>query len=215
MEAKEPSDDGQMKPTAFSGVEAATTYYFISDLHIGGDGALDQCDFEAELILAIPLYLLARDIRGTIRRYGIEAREGLKFEKEAAYIAAAKTIFERDPAVLIYIYGHTHIPSMRKVDSRYVINTGTWLKRLDRVPASLRLVPDVYVPSYRLNYFTVKEELDGIRVSYQILAKEPTDDLSWLEKVMFFGRHKTEEEQIPSETLIDAKVKRAGVGEAV
>ncbi len=156
------------------------------------------------LILAIPLYLLARDIRGTIRRYGIETREGLKFEKDAAYIAAAKSIFERDPAVVLYIYGHTHIPSMRKVESRYVINTGTWLKRLDRVRASLRLVPDVYVPSYRLNYFTVKEETDGIRVSYQILAKEPDDDLSWLEKVMIFGRRKTEGQQIPSETLIDA-----------
>ena len=28
----------------------AKTYYFISDLHIGGDGALDQCEFEPELM---------------------------------------------------------------------------------------------------------------------------------------------------------------------
>ncbi len=28
----------------------AKEYYFISDLHIGGDGALDRCDFEAELV---------------------------------------------------------------------------------------------------------------------------------------------------------------------
>ena len=103
------------------------------------------------LIFAIPLYLLARDIRGTIRRYGIETRERLKSEKDATYVAAAKSIFEDDPTVVLYIYGHTHIPSMRKVGSRYVINTGTWLKRLDRVRANLRLVPDVYVPSYRLN----------------------------------------------------------------
>ena len=27
-----------------------TEYYLISDLHIGGDGALDACEFEAELI---------------------------------------------------------------------------------------------------------------------------------------------------------------------
>ena len=26
------------------------TYYFISDLHIGGDEALGVCDYEAELI---------------------------------------------------------------------------------------------------------------------------------------------------------------------
>jgi hypothetical protein len=30
--------------------EVPKTYYFISDLHIGGDGALDACDFENELI---------------------------------------------------------------------------------------------------------------------------------------------------------------------
>jgi hypothetical protein len=104
---------------------------------------------------------------------------------------------------------------MQKVDSRYVVNTGTWLKRLDRVPANLRLVPDVYVPSYRLNYFAVKEETDSIRVSYQILPKEAIDDLSWLEKLMIFGRHNTQGEQIPSETVIHAKVARADVGEAV
>jgi hypothetical protein len=50
MPIKDPSDDNQINPDASSGVEAPTTYYFISDLHIGGDGALDQCDFEAELI---------------------------------------------------------------------------------------------------------------------------------------------------------------------
>jgi UDP-2,3-diacylglucosamine pyrophosphatase LpxH len=162
------------------------------------------------LILAIPLYLLARDIRGTIRRYGIETREGLKFEKDTAYAAAAKSIFELDPMVVLYIYGHTHIPSMRKVGSRYIINTGTWLKRLDRVRAHLRLVPDVYVPSYRLNWFTIRQEAGNIRVSYQMLPKEAPDDLSWLEKVMIFGRHKPKEEQIPSETVIELPVKEGG-----
>jgi UDP-2,3-diacylglucosamine pyrophosphatase LpxH len=28
----------------------SATYYFISDLHIGGDEALGVCDYEAELI---------------------------------------------------------------------------------------------------------------------------------------------------------------------
>lgn len=44
------NENSQMKSAAFSRVEAPTIYYFISDLHIGGDGALDQCDFEPELI---------------------------------------------------------------------------------------------------------------------------------------------------------------------
>jgi hypothetical protein len=78
------------------------------------------------------------------------------------------------------------------------------------VRANLRLVPDVYVPSYRLNWFTVKQEAGNIRVSYQVLPKEVTDDLSWLEKVMIFGRHKPEGEQIPSETVIELPVKEGG-----
>ncbi len=32
--------------------------------------------------------------------------------------------------------GHTHIPSLREVDRRYIINTGSWLKRLDYVARS-------------------------------------------------------------------------------
>jgi UDP-2,3-diacylglucosamine pyrophosphatase LpxH len=28
----------------------STTYYLISDLHIGGDGGLARCDFEQELV---------------------------------------------------------------------------------------------------------------------------------------------------------------------
>src|ERR1700691_2483810 len=44
------ADDGERKPGASSRGEAPATYYFISDFHIGGDGDLDQCDFEGELI---------------------------------------------------------------------------------------------------------------------------------------------------------------------
>jgi metallophosphoesterase superfamily enzyme len=43
------ADDGQ-KRSAGASPETPATYYFISDLHIGGDGDLDQCDFEGELI---------------------------------------------------------------------------------------------------------------------------------------------------------------------
>ena len=43
------ADDGQKK-SAGASPEAPAIYYFISDLHIGGDGDLDQCDFEGELI---------------------------------------------------------------------------------------------------------------------------------------------------------------------
>ena len=34
-------------------------------------------------------------------------------------------------------------------------------------------------------------------MSYEILPKEARDDLSWFEKIMIFGRHEAQGEQIP------------------
>ena len=42
-------------------------------------------------------------------RYGIGMGEGL-------HLAAAKRIFAADPSVALFVYGHTHIPSLREVD---------------------------------------------------------------------------------------------------
>ena len=82
------------------------------------------------LILAVPLYFVVRDARAVLVRYGFSRGERLDLEKDAQYVAAARRIFANDPAVAMFVYGHTHIPSQREVDGRYVINTGTWLKRL-------------------------------------------------------------------------------------
>src|SRR5262249_31907879 len=37
-----------------------------------------------------------------------------------------------------------------------VLNMGTWLKLLHRVPVHFGLLPAVYYPSYRLNYFCIE-----------------------------------------------------------
>jgi len=155
------------------------------------------------LILAIPLFFLTRDIHSTLQRYGVETSQRLKIDKEEKYIAAAKSIFEKDPSVAIYIYGHTHVPSLRKIGSRYVINTGTWLKRLERTPAHFRLIPDVYVPSYQLNYFTVSQRGRGIRVEYHVIPKQVPDELTLLQKLMILGERHEEAWRIPAETFID------------
>lgn len=157
------------------------------------------------IILAIPMYLLSKDVRAALRRYGVDTSKKLKLDKEENYLAAAKAVFERDPSVVLYIYGHTHIPSMRKVGPRCVINTGTWLKRLERVEAHVRLLPDVYVPSYRLNVITVSQNEKVIRVGYRIIPKETPDDLTWLEKVVILGRHRADVEPFPAETLMDTE----------
>lgn len=154
------------------------------------------------LILAIPLFFLGRDIRSTLQRYGVDISRDLKTDKEGEYITAAKSVFEKDPSAAIYIYGHTHVPSLRKLGTRFVINTGTWLKRLERTPARFRLMPDVYVPSYRLNYFTIAQRGRDIHVGYHVIPKEAAGDLTLLQKLMILGRRHVDAQQIPAETII-------------
>jgi UDP-2,3-diacylglucosamine pyrophosphatase LpxH len=155
------------------------------------------------LILAVPLYFLLRDIRAAIVRYGIGTGEDLHLEKDALYVAAARRIFAADPSVALFVYGHTHIPSLREVEGRYVINTGTWLKRLEYVPVRVGHLPGVYVPSYQLNYFQL-DEADGlIRIRYRIIPKALPNDLTWLERLLIFGRRAKALPAIPTETRVD------------
>jgi UDP-2,3-diacylglucosamine pyrophosphatase LpxH len=154
------------------------------------------------LVMAIPGYLLAHDVRSALRRYGVEQSEGLKIQKESKYLAAAEEVFKADPAVAIYVYGHTHAVSMRKVGTRYVINTGTWLKRLEHVRARFHLLPGVFYPSHRLNYFTISGQGKDVRINYAIIPKEPPPGLTWLESLMILGRRPSDGEAIPAETIL-------------
>jgi UDP-2,3-diacylglucosamine pyrophosphatase LpxH len=157
------------------------------------------------LVVALPAYLLAHDINHTLRRYGVEQSEGLKIQKESKYLAAAEEVFQADPAVVVYIYGHTHAVSMRKVGARYVINTGTWLKRLEHVQAHFRLMPGVFYPSYRLNYFTIRPQGKNIQIGYSIIPKDPPPGLTWLEYLMILGRRPSDGESIPADTVLEGE----------
>lgn len=83
-----------------------------------------------------------------------------------------------------------------------MLNTGTWLKRLDRVKGHFRLLPDVYYPSYHLNYFTIFQLGSGIRIGYDVIPKARPDDLTFLEKLVIFGKKRPAEQPIPAETII-------------
>ena len=157
------------------------------------------------LVMAIPAYLLAHDVRSALSRYGVEHSEGLKIQKEAKYIAAADEVFKADPAVAIYVYGHTHAVSMRRIGPRCVINTGTWLKRLEHVRAHFRLLPGVFYPSYRLNYFTISPRGKDVQIGYEIIPKEPPSGLTWLESLMILGRRPGEGEPIPAQAILKAE----------
>ena len=91
--------------------------------------------------LAVPLYLILRDFKATLRRFRIVLDPAeLSSEKEQQYVEAAKKVFEHDPDTTIFVYGHTHFPSLRQFGTRVVINTGTWLKRLDDVSSHFRFL---------------------------------------------------------------------------
>jgi len=154
------------------------------------------------LILAVPLYFLLRDLRAALIRYGIARGDVLHREKDVQYVAAARRIFAADPSVAAFVYGHTHIPSQREVDGRLVINTGTWLKRLEYVPVRVGRLPGVYVPSYRLNWFQLDESDGALRVRYRVIPKEAPKDLTWLERLLILGRQPTPLAPVPTETRL-------------
>lgn len=154
------------------------------------------------LILAIPILLLSRDMKETLKRYGIDLSSDARLDKEGEYVAAAESIFRQDPSVALYIYGHTHAASARMVGARAILNTGTWLKRLERVPTHFRLMPDVYYPSYELSCFTIDNAGGGIRVRYRAIPKKAPDDLTLLQKLMILGKRCAARPAIPAEMII-------------
>src|SRR5262249_37254038 len=86
----------------------------------------------------------------------------------------AQEVFQGDDKVAVFIFGHTHSAFLRRLGpaGQVVINTGTWLKLLSRVPVRFGLLPAIYYPSYRLNYFRIEK---GKRPSCDRLCRNSQD----------------------------------------
>lgn len=154
------------------------------------------------LILAVPGFFLVRDVRNALSRYGLLRDDVLHRDKDGIYVAAARKVFADDPSVSVFVYGHTHNPSLREIDGRLVLNTGTWLKRLEYVPVRMGRLPGIWVPSYRLNWFTIDEDAGALRVRYGAIDKAPPSDLTWLERLLILGRKPAALAAIPAETRL-------------
>ena len=136
------------------------------------------------LAISIPLSVFARDFRKTLRRFGL-VRSEAEYEPVEKYLDRAKAVFESDPSVAVYVYGHTHRPSATEIDDRLVINTGTWLKRLQRVDPISGILPPVYYSSYRLNYFRLSPAEDGgVLVEYEVIEKPDPRDETRLQRLL-------------------------------
>jgi hypothetical protein len=160
--------------------------------------------FVVALIVAVPLFLISRDVRRTLERFNILVDEdSLNVQKEENYLNAARDVFEKDPETVIFIYGHTHQPSLTKLGERVVINTGTWLKRLDHVPARLLYLPGIFVPSYCLNYFKISEADGQIVIDYGIYEKDHGQELDLLQRMLAARAGVDDKEPIPRRTVLD------------
>lgn len=156
------------------------------------------------LVLAIPGFVLYRDVRRTLRRFQVTAGSiaDLEGQSNAPYLARARQVFAEEPGVAIYLFGHTHDAFLTEEDGRVIINMGTWLKILRRVRVRFGYLPSVYHPSFRLNYFRVFAEDGRLVVRYAEIAKTPLQELTWLQRLLTFGRRSAGRHPIPETTIV-------------
>ncbi|MDS0293681.1 metallophosphoesterase [Halogeometricum luteum] len=152
------------------------------------------------LLVAIPLYAFVRDARKTLRRFGID-RPDERDPPVDVYLAGAREVFAADPSVAVFVYGHTHRPSVTEVEDRVVINTGTWLKRLRRIDPAFGVLPPVFYSWYQLNYFRLSAaENGGVVVDYELVEKAPPNDETWFQRLL--TRTPRREDGIPPRTVV-------------
>jgi len=151
-------------------------------------------------VLAVPLFFLARDVRRTLRRFGL-FEPGAARAPDAAYLEGAREVFAADPSVAVFVYGHTHRASVTPLDDRLVVNTGTWLKRLTRVEPLVGVLPVVFYAAYRLNYVRLSATADGaVLVEYEVVDKPNPHEETWLERLV--TRAPRREAAIPERTVV-------------
>jgi UDP-2,3-diacylglucosamine pyrophosphatase LpxH len=156
-------------------------------------------------VVSIPLYLIYRDVRATLSRMQIfPAYKSAPTETaNNIYLDRARQIFEENPQVCAFVFGHTHDAFLvEEPGHRVIINTGTWLKILKRVSVRFGLLPGVYYPTFRLNYFRIYAEGERVAVEYVEIPKEPTEKLTLLQRFLIIGRRPAPGKPIPTKTVL-------------
>lgn len=148
----------------------------------------------------------ARIVRGDVLgRYHILMPKTPAQIGDGPYLDAAERVFDQDPSVAVFVYGHTHLASLKEVeDGRIVINTGTWLKMPKKVPVLFGQLPPVYIPAFRLNYFRMVEEDGRLAIYYEHIEKEPARELTWAQRLLTLTKRAPAGETIPKRTVVGA-----------
>jgi UDP-2,3-diacylglucosamine pyrophosphatase LpxH len=168
------------------------------------EGVLALLALLAFIPAAIPLGILYRDVRRTLGRYHILMPKTPAQIGDGPYLEAARQAFEQDPSVAVFVYGHTHLASLKEVNGKVVINTGTWLKIPKKVPVVFGQLPPVYIPAFRLNYFRIVEEQGQLAIYYERIEKKPPSELSWSQRLLTLGKQPDGGAPIPKRTVAGA-----------
>jgi len=159
------------------------------------------------ILFGIPALFVERDLMRTLQRFRLQTSHGVtpNLDSEAPYVKGAQEVFQADDKVAVFIFGHTHSAFLRRLGpaGQVVINTGTWLKLLSRVPVRFGLLPAVYYPSYRLNYFRIEKVDDQVVIDYVEIPKTPERELTWLQRLVILWNVPKSPEAIPARTIID------------
>ncbi|MBN8995881.1 MAG: metallophosphoesterase [Rhizobiales bacterium] len=157
------------------------------------------------LILAVPGFLVLRDLRKTLHRFHITTLKPSQLEGQGneTYLRRAREVFAEHPEAAVYIFGHTHHAFLEQEDGRVILNMGTWLKILDRVPVRFGYLPSVFYPTFRLGYFHILEEEGRIVIRRVEVPKVAAAELSLLQRFVTFGRALPAPDAIPARVVVE------------
>jgi len=160
------------------------------------------------LLFGAPMALLLHDLTRTLRRFHVLTSHWSlpNLDSEVCYLDAANEVFRKDEQVAVFVFGHTHGAFLKRVGAggRLVLNTGTWLKLLHRVPVRFGLLPAVYYPSYCLNYFCIEGQAGELVINYVTIPKSPERELTWLQRLVTFGNTPKPLQPIPAKTVLNS-----------
>jgi len=159
------------------------------------------------ILFGVPAAFVERDLLRTLNRFRLltGGRMTPNLDSEEFYLRAAQHVFQSDDKVAVFIFGHTHAAFLKRLGpaGQVVVNTGTWLKLLHRIPVHFGLLPAVYYPAYRLNYFCIAKEGSHLVISYVTVPKTPERELTWLQRLVTLGKAPSSPELIPPRTVMD------------
>jgi len=159
------------------------------------------------VLFGIPAAIVQHDLKRTLVRFRLLTDYGMtaNLDSEECYLNAAQQVFEADASVAVFVFGHTHAAFLRRAGpaGQVVLNTGTWLKLLHRVPVHFGLLPAVYYPSFRLNYFCIENKNNRLVIDYVAIPKKPEHELTLLERFVTLGRAPKSSQAVPTRTVVD------------